>query len=91
MVNLKKHVTLGDILLEVVELFHYLGDKIYPEGGCELGTTAQTRAALGKFRELLPLQWSVKLSDIMSGSVTNENMLFIRVLEWLVNLVGCKM
>ena len=56
MVNLKKHVTLGDILLEVVELFHYLGDKIYVEGGCELATTAQTRAASGKFCELLPLQ-----------------------------------
>ena len=33
---------------------------------------------------------AVKLSNIMSGSITFENMLSIRVLEWLVVLVGCK-
>ena len=33
---------------------------------------------------------AVKLPDIMSGSVTFENILSIRVLEWLVILVGCK-
>ena len=33
---------------------------------------------------------AVKLQDIMSGSITFENILFIRVLEWLVVLVGCK-
>ena len=33
---------------------------------------------------------AVKLPDIMSGSITFENILFIRVLEWLVILVGCK-
>ena len=32
----------------------------------------------------------VKLRDTMSGSITFENILFIRVLEWLVILVGCK-
>ena len=32
----------------------------------------------------------VKLPDIMSGSITFENILSIRVLEWLVILVGCK-
>ena len=31
-----------------------------------------------------------KLPDIMSGSISFENMLSIRVLEWLVVLVGCK-
>ena len=31
-----------------------------------------------------------KLPDIMSGSITFENILSIRVLEWLVILVGCK-
>ena len=31
-----------------------------------------------------------KLPDIMSGSITFENTLSIRVLEWLVILVGCK-
>ena len=33
---------------------------------------------------------AVKLSDIMSGSIMFENILSIRVLEWLVILVGCK-
>ena len=33
---------------------------------------------------------AVKLPDIMSGSITFENALSIRVLEWPVILVGCK-
>ena len=33
---------------------------------------------------------AVKLPDIMSGSIIFENTLSIRVLEWLVILVGCK-
>ena len=33
---------------------------------------------------------AVKLPDIMSGSITFEKTLSIRVLEWLVILVGCK-
>ena len=33
---------------------------------------------------------AVKLPDIMSGSITFENILSIRVLEWLVILVGSK-
>ena len=33
---------------------------------------------------------SVKLSDIMSGSITFEKIFSIRVLEWLVILVCCK-
>ena len=33
---------------------------------------------------------TVKMSDIMSRSITFENVLSIRVLEWLVILVGCK-
>ena len=32
----------------------------------------------------------VKLPDIMSGSITFENVLSIRVLEWLAILVDCK-
>ena len=34
--------------------------------------------------------FAVKLPDIMSGSITFENILSIRVLEWLVILVGRK-
>ena len=33
---------------------------------------------------------TVKLPDVMFGSITFENTLSIRVLEWLVILVGCK-
>ena len=33
---------------------------------------------------------AVKLPNIMSGSIIFENILSIRVLEWLVILVGCK-
>ena len=33
---------------------------------------------------------AVKLPDIMSRSTTFENLLSIRVLEWLVILVACK-
>ena len=33
---------------------------------------------------------AVKLPDIMSGSITFENILSIRVLKWLVILVGYK-
>ena len=33
---------------------------------------------------------AVKLPEIMSGSITLENILSIRVLECLVILVGCK-
>ena len=33
---------------------------------------------------------AVKLPDFMSGSITFENIISIRVFEWLVILVGCK-
>ena len=33
---------------------------------------------------------AVKLPDIMSGSVTFENIISLRVLEWLVIPVVCK-
>ena len=34
---------------------------------------------------------AVKLPNIMSGSITFENILSIRVLEWIVILVGFKL
>ena len=43
-------------------------------------------ANLGRWSEMV----AVKLPNIMSGSITFENILSIRVLEWLVILVGCK-
>ena len=44
-------------------------------------------ANLGRWSEMV----AVKTPDIMSGSITFEKLLSIRVLEWLVILVGCKM
>ena len=40
----------------------------------------------GRWSEMV----AVKLPNIMSGSITFENILSVRVLEWLVILVGCK-
>ena len=40
----------------------------------------------GRFSEMV----AIKLPDIMSGSVAFENVLSIRVLEWLGIIVGCK-
>ena len=40
----------------------------------------------GRWSEMM----AVKLPNIMSGSMTLENMLSITVLEWLVILVGYK-
>ena len=39
----------------------------------------------GRWSEIV----AVKLPDIISGSITIENILLIRVLEWLVISVGC--
>ena len=65
----EKHVTLEDIQLDVVEAFRYLGDEICPGGGCELATIARTRAALGKFCELLPLLTSITISLARCGKL----------------------
>ena len=40
----------------------------------------------GRWSEMV----AIKLPDIMSGSIIFENILSVRVLEWLVILVGCK-
>ena len=40
----------------------------------------------GRWSEIV----AVKLPDIMSRSITFENVLSVRVLEWLVIMVGCK-
>ena len=58
----EKYVTLEGIQLDLVELFHYPGDKICPGGGCELATIARTRSAWGKLCELFPLLTSTTIS-----------------------------
>ena len=51
-----------------------------------LPSILETIANWGRWSDMMV----VKLPDIMSGSITIENILAIRVLEWLVILVGCK-
>ena len=51
-----------------------------------LPNISKITANWGRWTEMV----AVKLPDIMSGSITFENVLSIRVLEWLVILVGCK-
>ena len=63
----ENHVTLESSKLDVVESFRYLGDELCPNGGCELTTIARTRAAWGKFRELLHLLSSSTISLARRG------------------------
>ena len=65
----ENHVTLEGSKLDVVESFRYLGDELCPGGGCELATIARTRAAWGKFRELLPLLSS---SSFLLNNIINK-------------------
>ena len=58
----ENHVTLEGSKLDVVESFCYLGVELCPGGGCEPATIARSRAAWGKFRELLPLLSSSAIS-----------------------------
>ena len=69
----EKHVTLEGIQLDVVEYFRYLGDKICPGGGYELVTIARTKAALGKFRELLPLLTSTATFLLRRGKLFDSS------------------
>ena len=52
-----------------MESFHHLGDEICPGRGCELATITRTRAAWGKFRELLPLLASTTISLARRGKL----------------------
>ena len=45
----------GNVNLECVNKFCYLGDMISAGGGAESGSIARVRSGWGKFRELLPL------------------------------------
>ena len=65
----EKHVTFEGIQLDVVESMRYFGDEICPGGGCELATIARTRAARGKFGELLPLLTFTTISLARSGKL----------------------
>ena len=55
-----------------MESFRYLGDELCPGGSCELATIARTRAAWGKFRELLALLSSSTISSVRCGMLFNS-------------------
>ena len=68
----ENHVTSKGSKLDVVESFRYLGDELCPGGGCELATIAGSRAAWGKFHELLPLLSSSTISLARRGMLLNS-------------------
>ena len=57
--------------LEVVDKFCYLGDTVGAGGGCDLSVITRVRCAWGKFRELLPLLTSRRLSHNARGHIYN--------------------
>ena len=68
----ENHVTLEGSKLDVVESFCYLGNELCPGGGCELAAIARSRAAWGKFCELLPLLSSSTISLARCGMLFNS-------------------
>ena len=62
-------VQVGPDKLEVVASFCYLGDMLSAAGGCELSTTTRVKTAWKKFKDLLPVLSSCRLSFKPHGHV----------------------
>ena len=58
----QKEVQVGPDKLEVVASFCYLGDMLSAAGGCEFSTTTRVKTAWKKFKDLLPVLSSCRLS-----------------------------
>ena len=41
-------------------------------------------------KDFYPLKMTIKLPDTISGSIMLQNILSVRVLEWIVILIGCE-
>ena len=41
-------------------------------------------------KDFYTLTMTIKLPDIISGSIMLQNILSVRVLEWIVILIGCE-
>ena len=65
----QKEVQVGPDKLEVVASFCYLGDMLSAGGGCELSTTTRMKTAWKKFKNLLPVLSSRRLSFKTLGPV----------------------
>ena len=76
-------VQFADEKLNVVNNFVYLGDRVCPDGGCELVTIKRCRSACKKFREFLSLLTckAISLSTRvqMYNSCQRDDALFIRI------------
>ena len=59
----------GDVSLERVDKFCYLGDMISAGGGLEAAVNARIRSGWRKFRELLPLLTSAGTSLRLKGKL----------------------
>ena len=62
-------VEVGNVKLEVVPEFCYLGDMLSAGGGCELAAITRCKCAWGKFRQLLPLLTNRHLLLLTRGKV----------------------
>ena len=65
----QSEVQVGPDKLEVVASFCYLGDMLSAGGGCEMAVTTRVKTAWKKFRELLPVLTSSRLSCGARGRV----------------------
>ena len=61
-------------ILEVVDSFCYLGDRLSAGGGCELSSITRIKSAWGKFPQLLPILTSrsglVMCTEVKDGSIS---------------------
>ena len=63
-----ENIVIGDSSYEAVQQFCYLGDMLSAGGGAEASSVTRTRCAWEKFRELLPILSSHKISLKKKGS-----------------------
>ena len=73
-------VEIGDVSLECVDEFCYLGDKLCAVGGAEESLVVRVRSGWKKFRELLPLLTlkglSLHIRDKLYASYVRSVMLY---------------
>ena len=68
-----KEVEVGDCVLEAVDRFYYLGDRLSAGGGCMAAATARCRCAWGKNRENLTLLTPKPVPFDLRGRLFSSN------------------
>ena len=76
-------VEIGDVSLECVDEFCYLGDKLSAGGGAEANSVAGVRSGWKKFRELLPLLTLKGLSLHIKGKLYASCVFEKSMLKWM--------